>query len=97
MDAAGITFRSYSVPGAGIEPGLIAAASASETGVLSKPVTGNSGVYLYVVNNAIPTTPEDVVMVRERLTSNYEIRASYEAFQALRDKKEVVDMRYKFY
>lgn len=97
MDAAGITFRSYSVPGAGIEPGLIAAASASEAGVLSKPVTGNSGVYIFVVNNATPTTPEDIAMVRERLNSNYEIRASYEAFQALRDKKEVVDMRYKFY
>jgi len=40
---------------------------------------------------------EDLALVRERLGSNYEIRASYEAYQALRDKKEVVDMRYKFY
>jgi peptidyl-prolyl cis-trans isomerase D len=85
------------VPGAGIEPALISAASASEAGVLSKPVEGNNGVYLFVVNSADPVAAEDMAMVRERLNSNYQIRASYEAYQAIRDKKEVEDMRYKFY
>jgi len=36
-------------------------------------------------------------MVKERMNSSYQIRASYEAYQAIRDKKEVKDMRYKFY
>ncbi len=97
QDATGINFRSFSVPGAGIEPGLISAASASEAGLLSKPVEGNNGVYLFVVNTAEPVAAEDMAMVRERLNSNYQIRASYEAYQAIRDKKEVEDMRYKFY
>jgi peptidyl-prolyl cis-trans isomerase D len=97
QDAGGINFRSFSVPGAGIEPALISAASASEAGVLSKPVEGNNGVYLFVVNSADPVAAEDMAMVRERLNSNYQIRASYEAYQAIRDKKEVEDMRYKFY
>jgi peptidyl-prolyl cis-trans isomerase D len=97
QDASGINFRSYSVPGAGIEPGLIAAASASEAGVLSKPVAGNNGVYMFVVNTVAPVAAEDNALVRERLNSNYQIRASYEAYQAIRDKKEVVDKRYKFY
>ena len=97
QDARGINFRSFSVPGAGIEPALISAASASEAGVLSKPVEGNNGVYLFVVNSADPVAAEDMAMVRERLNSNYQIRASYEAYQAIRDKKEVEDMRYKFY
>ncbi|MFN2314942.1 MAG: peptidylprolyl isomerase, partial [Bacteroidales bacterium] len=97
QDASGINFRSFSVPGAGIEPGLIAAASASEVGVLSKPVEGNNGVYVFVVNSADPVETEDIALVRERLNSNYQIRASYEAYQAIRDKKEVEDMRYKFY
>jgi peptidyl-prolyl cis-trans isomerase D len=97
QDASGINFRSFSVPGAGIEPGLISAASASEAGLLSKPVEGNNGVYLFVVNSAEPVAAEDMAMVRERLNSNYQIRASYEAYQAIRDKKEVEDMRYKFY
>lgn len=97
QDAAGINFRSYSVPGAGIEPALIAAASASEAGVLSKPVEGNNGVYMFVVTDATPAVAEDLEMVKERMNSSYQIRASYEAYQALRDKKEVKDMRYKFY
>lgn len=97
QDASGINFRSFSVPGAGIEPGLIAAASSSEAGVLSKPVTGNNGVYMFVVNTVTPTAAEDNAQLRQRLSSNYEIRASYEAFQAIRDKKKVVDKRYKFY
>jgi peptidyl-prolyl cis-trans isomerase D len=97
QDATGINFRSFSVPGAGIEPGLIAAASASEAGVLSKPVEGNNGVYIFTVNNSVPSVTEESQMVRERLSSNYRMRASYEAFQAIRDKKEVEDLRYKFY
>jgi peptidyl-prolyl cis-trans isomerase D len=97
QDATGINFRSYSVPGAGIEPGLIAAASASEAGVLSKPVEGNNGVYMFKVNNTVPSVTEESEMVRERLSSGYRMRASYEAFQAIRDKKEVEDLRYKFY
>jgi peptidyl-prolyl cis-trans isomerase D len=97
QDAAGINFRSYSVPGAGIEPALIAAASASEAGELSKPVEGNNGVYMFVVSDATPAVAEDLAMVKERMNSSYQIRASYEAYQALRDKKEVKDMRYKFY
>ena len=97
QDASGITFRSYSVPGAGIEPGLIAAASASEPGVLSKPVEGNNGVYIFEVNSAVPGVTEDLALVRERLSSNYQIRASYEAYEAIKAKKDVEDMRYKFY
>jgi peptidyl-prolyl cis-trans isomerase D len=97
QEASGINFRSFSVPGAGIEPGLIAAASASEAGKLSKPVEGNNGVYMFVVNSVTPAANEDLSLIRERLSSNYQIRASYEAFQAIRDKKEVMDMRYKFY
>ena len=97
QDASGINFRSFSVPGAGIEPALISAASASEAGVLSKPVEGNNGVYLFMVNSVDPVAAEDMAMVRERLNSNYQIRASYEAYQSIRDKKEVEDMRYKFY
>jgi peptidyl-prolyl cis-trans isomerase D len=97
QDASGINFRSYSIPGAGIEPALISAASASEAGKLSKPVEGNNGVYIFMVSDAAPVVAEELAMVKERMNSSYQIRASYEAYQALRDKNEVKDMRYKFY
>jgi len=60
-------------------------------------VEGNNGVYMFVVNTVTPAAAEDLALVSERLNSGYQIRASYEAYQAIRDKKEVKDMRYKFY
>ena len=39
-----LTFRSYTIPGAGTEPALIAAASVSKQGIVSGPVKGNNGV-----------------------------------------------------
>jgi peptidyl-prolyl cis-trans isomerase D len=97
LDATGISFRSYSVQGAGVEPALIAAAACSPQGVLSKPVEGNNGVYMFVVNTITPAAKEDIATLKTKLNSNYQVRASYEAYQALREKKDVVDERYKFY
>jgi len=50
-----------------------------------------------MVSDAAPVVAEELAMVKERMNSSYQIRASYEAYQALRDKNEVKDMRYKFY
>jgi peptidyl-prolyl cis-trans isomerase D len=97
QDASGISFRSYSVPGAGVEPALIAAATCSQQGVLSKPVEGNNGVYMFVVNTITPSATEDIATLKAKLNSNYQVRATYEAYQAIKGKKEVVDKRYKFY
>lgn len=97
QDATGITFRSYSVPGAGVEPALIAAASCSPQGILSKPVAGNNGVYMFVVNSVTPVGSDDIAALKTKLNSSYQVRATYEAYQALKDKKNVVDKRYKFY
>ncbi len=97
LDATGINFRSYSVQGAGVEPALIAAAASSPQGVLSKPVEGNNGVYMFVVNSTAPAGTEDAASLKTKLNSNYQVRATYEAYQALKEKKEVVDKRYKFY
>jgi peptidyl-prolyl cis-trans isomerase D len=97
MDATGINFRSYAVQGAGAEPALIAAASCAPQGMLSKPVEGNNGVYMFVVNTTTPAGAEDVAAFRTKLNSNYQVRATYEAYQAIKEKKEVVDKRYKFY
>jgi len=97
LDASGINFRSYSVPGAGVEPALIAAAASSPQGILSKPVEGNNGVYMFVVNTTAPAGTEDAATLKTKLNSNYQVRATYEAYQALKEKKAVVDKRYKFY
>ncbi len=96
-DATQINFRSYSVPGIGMEPALIAAASTAGEGVLSGPVKGINGVYMLTVNNITKPASEDLKLLQDRLSMTYQMRGSYEAFEALRKKAEIIDKRYKFY
>lgn len=97
QEATQVNFRSYTIPGAGSEPALISAASASKQGVVSGPVKGENGVYMLAVNNAAPSSEEDLSLLKERLMSTYQMRGSYEAYEALRKAANIVDKRYKFY
>jgi peptidyl-prolyl cis-trans isomerase D len=97
LEATQINFRSYSIPSAGVEPALIGAASVAEQNAISGPVKGNNGVYLLSVNNVTTNKSEDVKLVRDRLLSTYQMRGTYEAYEALKKKANVVDKRYKFY
>ena len=97
QEATQVTFRSYTVPGAGSEPALIAAASAAKQGVVSGPVKGENGVYMIYVNGLTTKENDDIKLLRDRLEATYEMRGSYEAFEALRKDAKIVDKRYKFY
>jgi len=97
QEATQVNFRSYSVTGAGIEPSLIAAATAVEKGILAGPVKGNNGVFMITVNNITASAGDDLKLMRDRLASTYRLRGTYEAYDALRKSANIVDMRYKFY
>lgn len=98
QEATQINFRSYTVQGgAGSEPALIAAASVSPQGTLSGPVKGANGVYMLAVNSVTASEEEDINLLKERLTMTFQMRGSYEAYDALREKANIVDKRYKFY
>ncbi len=98
-DASDISFNSFQIPGAGIEPRVIAAAAATEQGKLSAPIEGNQGVYVLLVNNRTTeeVTPEMVQQARENLAQMNTYRANYQAVQAIIKHGEVKDQRYKFY
>jgi len=95
--ATAITFSSFSIPGAGIEPQLIAAAASADEGVISQPIEGVNGVYLFMVRQI--TDPEETSQeqARERLGITYTNRSMSEALQALRKAADVKDWRSKFY
>ncbi|MBG0860565.1 MAG: SurA N-terminal domain-containing protein [Bacteroidales bacterium] len=97
QEATQITFRSYTLPGVGNEPALVAAASAAKQGIVTGPVTGNNGVYMFFVNGITIPEGEDLKLLRERLMSTLQMRGSYEAYEALRKGANIVDKRYKFY
>lgn len=98
QEATAISFSSFSIPVAGIEPAVISTATSMKVGELSKPVRGNNGVFVLAVNNVNdnPAVQTDELL-KSRLTTNYQMRAVYEAFQSFRDMSEIVDKRYKFY
>jgi peptidyl-prolyl cis-trans isomerase D len=97
QEATGINFKAYSVQGVGTEPALIASASVAAKGELAGPVKGINGVFMLTVNNVTPAETEDTKILKDRLQSTFEMRGTYEAYEALRKKAEIVDKRYKFY
>lgn len=98
-EAAEVSFNSFQIPGAGIEPRVIAAASVTEQGKLSMPIEGNQGVYVLMVNSRTneEVTPEMVQEARTNMTQMNLYRANYQAVQAIIKHGEVKDQRYKFY
>lgn len=95
--ATGILFNSFSVPGAGIEPQLIATAVNCEQNKLTGPVKGNNGVYVIYVTNITNSEETDLAAILNRLKSTYNARVGYEAYEALKENAEIVDRRSKFY
>ena len=98
-EANEISFTSFQIPGAGIEPKVIAAASVIEQGKISAPIEGNQGVYVILVNNRTTeeVTPETITQTKAGLQQANLYRSNYQALQTILKNGNVVDERYKFY
>jgi peptidyl-prolyl cis-trans isomerase D len=97
QEATGINFRSYTVTGVGTEPSLIAAASVAKQGIVAGPVKGTNGVFMLAVNNVATSQAETVKSIQDKLKSTFQMRGTYEAYEALRKSANIQDKRYKFY
>ena len=99
QEATDISFQSFQVPGAGIEPNLIATAVQSPKGKISAPITGNQGVYVLVVNNETKeaVTKEAITQLKQQMNGMLKYRTQYQSMSALRENANIEDMRYKFY
>ena len=98
-EASDLSFNSFQIPGAGIEPKVIASATLAEQGKISEPIAGNQGVYVIMVNNKTveDVTPESVAQSKTGMDQSNKYRANYQAAQALLKNAEIKDTRYKFY
>ena len=97
QQASNISFTSVSLPGAGIEPKVLAAAAVLPADQLSQPVTGNIGVYVLTVTNIIEPEDSDLASIRTRMTAQRGSQANFEAFTALREAADIKDNRAKFF
>jgi len=98
-NAVDVSFQSFQIPGAGIEPNVIANASNIAKGKISAPVKGNQGVYVILVNDVKEDalTEEAIEVFKSRMNQNYQYRTNYQSMQVLRENADIDDKRYKFY
>jgi peptidyl-prolyl cis-trans isomerase D len=97
MNAVDLTIENPNVPGAGFEPKVVGMAFTSKVGAVSKPIEGNSGVYVVntkVVTNApkIQKYDEYIAKIKQQVT-NYSGRV----MPALKNDAEIEDNRANFY
>lgn len=93
VEFSGVNFGSYYMNGIGFEPAVAGAVSAvTETGVVSAPVKGNIGVFVFVVDEIADTekqTAEDERVRAEAMMENLMMQGSFSAIQEMSDMKDL--------
>jgi hypothetical protein len=49
------------------------------------------------VNNVVTAKSEEAKLLKDRLMATFQMRGTYEAYEALKKKANITDKRYKFY
>ena len=96
--ASNLNFNSAQAGSLGIEPAVIGAASASKPNVLSAPVKGKAGVYVFsVVSEQKRNDKFNPKIQIDMLNSRYNYMLPYMTLQILKDKADIKDNRIKFF
>jgi peptidyl-prolyl cis-trans isomerase D len=96
-NATNINFNSFSIPGLGAEPAVVGTVASLDADKISKPITGNNGVYIVKVTSVSQGPEQGFETEQARLAQSLNFRAASQAFEAQRKKAEIVDKRSKFY
>jgi peptidyl-prolyl cis-trans isomerase D len=100
IEAKNLSFSSGRLPQGGNEPAVIATAVKTGKDKISAPVIGENGVYVLDVTSITGIADlktADVKADRTNLVQRNQFRAQREAYEALKDKANVVDQREKFF
>ncbi|MBP6556937.1 MAG: peptidylprolyl isomerase [Flavobacterium sp.] len=97
VNALDLTIENPSVSGAGFEPKVVGTAFSTKAGQISKPIDGNSGVYVIVTKTvvkapAIKDYKEYVAKLKPQAIGN-----AGRFMQALKNDADIVDNRATFY
>ena len=85
------------IPGVALEYKLIGTLFGSQPNKLTKPIEGTHGVYVAVVDNFINPAPlTNAIREKEQIGQVLLQRSQGQIFDALKDKANVKDYRYKF-
>ena len=93
-----INFSAIAVPGVGKEPSVIGTVFALPQGKLSKPIKGETGVFVVSIENITEPQPaNDYSAIKDQLSSGLKNRVSSEVFEALKENADITDNRANFY
>ena len=98
QQASAVSRQSPTLPGAGREPAVVGAAFGLEEGQVSRPISGNNGVYVIEVQQKRPAEGLDsygTYALRE--TARRRNNVEQKVFEALKDNAEIEDRRAQFY
>ncbi|MDX8338248.1 peptidylprolyl isomerase [Draconibacterium sp. IB214405] len=97
LNATGVNFNSYSVPGMGLEPAVVGTVAALDVDKISAPIAGNNGVYIVMPTSVNEGMGVDVAAEKMRLAQTNTYRVGAEVFNVHRNSVEIEDKRAKFY
>ncbi len=94
-EATKVKFANTYVPGIGLEPFIVGASMYLPVDQISKPMTGEAGVFVVSVTNRTEpeTAASETEAIKSRLKYTLESRSNYEAYNALLDAAKVKDNR----
>ena len=96
-DFSGVTFGSFYIDGIGMEPRLVGAIASSEQGVLSAPVKGMSGVYVFEVGDVQTEEKQTAEGEKVRAQAMAEGMAQQFAYPAIQQMAKIQDLRGKYF
>lgn len=98
--ATNVNFISRSFGTAGVEPNVIATAYSINADIISDPVIGNNGVYVVtptIINEPEETDEADIVRERKFMERNFGARVYFSAYEVMKEKAEIEDLRSDFF
>lgn len=98
QSANAVNLDNPTLPGAGREPAVVGTAFGMEPGQVSKPITGDKGVYVVELLNRNEAPEMDSYKnLADQETAQRRAEAAQRAFEALKEKADIEDNRAKFY
>lgn len=95
--AQGFNFNYGSVNAIGYEPAINGAAAALEVNEVSNPIAGRNGIYIIELTNIAGEANTSIAEEKTSLYQSSSYRASYQAYETIKNNIDVEDKRSKFY
>ena len=93
-----LRLSSNSLPTVGFDPQAVGTAFSLENGKRSKPVAGDNGVVIVELQSkTIAPAIADYSNYKTQLEQNSQNRSSFSIAEAIKEKSEIEDKRYKFF